>query len=325
MTTSSMDSSPSLSDIRFLGEGLSRPECVLATGSGALYAADWTHGVARIAPDGSVSPAVGPEMIAQGFLPNGIALMRDGDFLFANLGEAGGVWRVARKGAPEPFLIEIDGRRVPPVNFVLLDDFGRIWVTVSAATRGHKHFSAGTEEGYIALIDKRGSRIVADGLVWTNELRVSPDGRFLYVNETFACRTTRFEIQSDSSLTKRTTIDYPFATFPDGMAFSDDGSLWVICVVTNRLVCVEPDGSFRIILEDFDAAHFDRVRAAYGRDELTRDLIVDARGRVLNNLSSLAFGGRDRRTLFMGSLTASRVACLDAPVAGQRPVHWDWD
>ena len=37
-----------LRDLQFLGQGLVRPECVLATAAGDLYSADWRGGVAHL-------------------------------------------------------------------------------------------------------------------------------------------------------------------------------------------------------------------------------------------------------------------------------------
>src|SRR3546814_3897147 len=42
----------------------------------------------------------------------------DGAFLIANLGESGGVWRLRPDGRCEPLLLEVDGVRLPSVNFV---------------------------------------------------------------------------------------------------------------------------------------------------------------------------------------------------------------
>jgi hypothetical protein len=45
--------------LRFVGSGLVRPECVLATRSGALYTADWRGGVAMtVRRDGSQTEKV---------------------------------------------------------------------------------------------------------------------------------------------------------------------------------------------------------------------------------------------------------------------------
>jgi len=40
-------------DLSSVGSQLVRPECVLATRSGALYTADWRGGVAQVLPGGT--------------------------------------------------------------------------------------------------------------------------------------------------------------------------------------------------------------------------------------------------------------------------------
>jgi hypothetical protein len=57
--------------------------------------------------------------------------MPEGDFLCANLMPPGGVWRITRDGRQAPFLLEVEGRRVPPCNFVAADPLGRVWITLS--------------------------------------------------------------------------------------------------------------------------------------------------------------------------------------------------
>ena len=49
-------------------------------------------------------------------------------------------------------------------------------------------------DGSIGLADARGARIVADGLAFTNECHLSPGGDWLYVNETYGPRLTRFRV-----------------------------------------------------------------------------------------------------------------------------------
>ena len=51
--------------LKWEGNGLVRPECVLATAAGDLFAADWRGGVAHIHPDGSQAGVAA--MRAKGF------------------------------------------------------------------------------------------------------------------------------------------------------------------------------------------------------------------------------------------------------------------
>ena len=64
------------------------------------------------------------------------------------------------------------------------DRRGRLWVT--CLTREDHWWPAVAHprpDGFIVLVDERGARIVADGIYATNEARLDPDERFLYVGE----------------------------------------------------------------------------------------------------------------------------------------------
>lgn len=308
-------------DLQQRGSALHRPECVLAAPDGSIYTGDWTLGIARIAPDGTTGRAVEADLIAQGFLPNGIALMPGGDFLFANLGEAGGVWRVGTTGPARPFATHVAGRPIPPANFVLIDG-DRVWITVSASTRKHEHFTAEERTGQILLVEKGTVKVAADGLTWTNELRISPDGRHLFVNETFACRTTRFELTPDGSLANPVRVTYPAGTFPDGMAFDVEGGLWIACVVSNRLIRLAPDMTWTILFEDIESQALEAIASAHAEGQLTRDMIVQSHGSRVSNLSSIAFGGPDLKSIFLGGLGIDAVQVARSPIAGIPMSHW---
>lgn len=310
-----------LTDLAQTGSGLHRPECVLATKDGSLYTGDWTLGIARIAPDGTTGPAVEADLIAQGFRPNGIALTTDGDFLFANMGKAGGVWRVGRLGEVRPFATELDGRPIPRTNFVLVDGH-RAWVTISARTRNHEHYTADENTGQILLVQDGKVTVAAERLNWLNELRISPDGKHLFVNETFACRTTRFDLAADGTLTNPVQLNFPKDTYPDGMAFDSEGALWIACVIANRLIRVAPDLTWTILFEDVDRGELDTIASTYAKGRLTWDQIARCRGSRVANLSSIAFGGPDLKTLYLGGLGLSAVHVLRSPVAGMPMEHW---
>lgn len=307
-------------DLAPIGSGLNRPECVLAAPDGSLYTCDWTLGIARIAPDGTTGPAVEADLIGHGFRPNGFALTPDGDFLFANLGRGGGVWRAGRTGEARPFATELDGGRVPHANFVLVDG-DRVWITISARTRNHQHYTADEQSGQILLVQDGRVSVAADGLNWTNELRISPDGKHLFVNETFACRTTRYDVAPDGRLSDPVPISFPPDTFPDGLAFDAEGGLWVTSVITNRLIRVAPDRSWTVLFEDITPSGLAAV-AAYARGDLTFNQIAQSQGSRVTNLSSLAFGGPDLKTLYLGGLGNSSVYMLRSPVAGLPMEHW---
>lgn len=310
-------------DLSEIGSGLNRPECVLAARDGSLYTGDWTYGIAQIAPDGTTGPAVDADLIGQGFRPNGIALMPGGDFLITNMARAGGVWRVSREGEVAPFATELDGRPIPPTNFVLMDG-DRTWITISSTTRNHEYFTAAANTGQILLVKDGSVTLAADGLNWTNELRVSPGGEYLFVNETFACRTTRYGLADDGTLSNPVQITFPEDTYPDGMAFDSEGGLWIACVISNRLIRVAPDLTWTILLEDADPA-LTLIASTYAQGRLTWDRISQSRGSRLSNLSSIAFGGCDLKTIYLGGLGHNGVRVLRSTVSGAPMSHWHKD
>jgi len=313
--------------ISFVGKGLVRPECVLASARGDLFTADWRGGVAHRRADGSQVLYSGTLPDGRKPRPNGIAMRRNGSFLLAELGETqGGVFELARDGTMRAVVLRADGQDLPPTNFVHEDALGRIWITVSTRKAPRSDaYRADVADGYIVLADARGARIVADGLGYANEALPSPDGRFLYVNETFGRRLTRYRLAGDGGLSARETVaSFGPGTFPDGLAFDGEGGVWIVSVVSNRVIRVAPDGSQQLVLEDCDAAHLDAVERAYHAGEMGRPHLDTIRSRALRNVSSLAFGGPDLRTAYLGCLLGDTIAVFRSPVAGAPPVHWNY-
>jgi len=315
-----------LSEVHFLAPGLNRPECLLCTSGGDIYSADWRGGVVR-------SRAFGPQELyraaggAEAIRPNGIALQRDGSFLVTNLNDGGGLFRLDRNGRLHEVLRKVGGIDLPPTNFVLIDDRGRVWVTVSTRQVPRaKAFRRDVADGFIVLIDGKGPRIVADKLGYTNELQLDRRGEHLYVNETFGRRVTRFRISRYGDLSERTVIaEFGPGTFPDGLAMDIEEHLWVTSPVSNRLIRVAPDGTQSLIIEDSDAGHLAQVEAAFEAGTLGREAFDRVEGRKLRNLSSLAFGGKDLRSVFLGSLAGERIGFFRGTVMGRPPVHWHYN
>lgn len=299
--------------------GLQRPECVLTHSSGSLFVSDKRGGVLQLRPDGSQHLMAGP-----GLLANGIAMQRDGGFLIANLGESGGVWRIGPDGTAAPWLTEVDGRALGRVNFVVNDANGRVWACISASDGGDK-YPLHSATGTIVLRDASGTRVVADNLHYTNECRVSLDGKFMYVNETFGRRLSRFRIGPTGELTGQETLArFGDGDFPDGLALDMEGAAWVVCVGSNRVYRVGPDGRRQTVIDDADPATAAQLEAAFAAGTLDRPLLSSARGRRLSNVTSLAFGGADLRTAYLGCLAGDSLASFRSPVAGLQPVHWNW-
>ena len=103
------------------------------------------------------------ERFTSGTLPNGLASDTDGSLLISNFG-TDRLERMTRDGRTEVLLDRIDGEPVGKVNFVLRDSCGRAWITVSTRiTNWMAAISPNIADGYVAVLDEQGPRIVADG------------------------------------------------------------------------------------------------------------------------------------------------------------------
>lgn len=317
------------SDVSFHGSGLVRPECVLVARDGSVFTADFRGGVAALRPDGTHQLITGRIAdLPQGLKPNGIALDRDGSFLIAHLGTGeGGVFRLTREGQASPVLREVDGLALPPTNYATRDAQGRLWITVSTRLMPRERdWRPDAASGFIVLFDGRGARIVADGLGYTNECMPSPDGRYLYVNETYSRHLARFALRADGTLgPKERLVEFGPGEFPDGLAFDAEGQIWITAIVGNRLLRVDlASRGVTCMLDGGDPAHVAKVEAAWRERRVTPAMMGSAGASPLGNLSSLAFAGPGRKAAWLGCLLAERIMRLDLPVAGHPPAHWLW-
>lgn len=312
-------SNPDSNALKQVFTGLQRPECVLTHSSGALMASDSRGGVMTLKAGHANQLSHTSTLV-----PNGIALMKDGSFLVANLSPEGGVWRLSTDGGVQPWLMAVKGKPLGRVNFITVDDQERVWVCVSAADGGDA-YPLDTATGWISVVDTKGARIVAEGLHYTNECRVSQDGRHLYVNETFGRCTSRFDLSDQLALSHRQVVaQFSEGDFPDGLTLDAEGGFWVVCVGSNRLYRFGPQGERVTVIDDAVPETCKALELAFETRTLTRPMISSARGHRLPNITSIAFGGDDLRTAYMGCLAGETLTTFRSPVPGLRPVHWHW-
>lgn len=320
-----------LSQVSSLGTALRRPECVLAARSGDLFVANLGNGLVHIRPDGTQARIGAIDHVdGQPWIPNGFCWTRDGSFLVANMGPAGGLWRLGREGALSLVLSEVDGVRLGATNFVMQDNRGRSWITITTRRWPISEAMAPlagpyVEDGYLVLMDERGARVVADGFAFANEVRLDAAEEKLYVVETFGRRISRFAVQPDGSLRDREIFTrFGHGTFADGAAFDAEGHLWVASIISNRLIRIAPDGRQEVLLEENDPQHVADIEKRLDERRIRREDVQHTPTRVLKNIASVTFGGPDLRTVYLGSLGGDTLAVFRSEVAGLAPVHWNF-
>lgn len=324
-------------DLNFIGSGLQRPECILAEPDGTLWSADARGGVVRIAADGSQrliaqqadSHFAGTTDLAkrftEGTLPNGLAFAANGDILISNFG-TDCLEVMDREGNSRVLYDSIDGQPIGKVNFVLRDSKNRIWLTVSTRIKNWMEaIRPGLADGYIALADENGLRIVADGLHFTNEVRLDAKEEFLYAVETCGRRITRFRVGADGSLSGREIFgpsDFGPAGFPDGCTFDSYGNLWVTLVMAERLIALTPDGELLTLFDDGKPDKIAALEAGYQAGKPTPEQMMATRSDVTPWMASITFGGADLRNAYIGTLFGTTIPWFRSPVAGLPMVHW---
>ena len=329
------------SKIEYIGHDLQRPECILAERDGTLWAADARGGVTKLRHDGAqtfigqrADARFGTAQVAsaddleakftQGTLPNGLAFARNGDILISNFG-TDLLEVMTRDGSTRTLYDRIDGAPIGKVNFVLRDSKDRIWITVSTKVNPWTQAaSSRVRDGYIALVDDQGIRIVADGFYFTNEIRFDAKEEWLYIVETTGPHITRMRLAKDGSLSGREVVGPShLGGFPDGIAFDAHGNLWCTLVMIDQLIAITPQGDKRVLLDDGNPAASKALVEAMAAGTVTSELMMQARGTIAPWMASVTFGGNDLRTVYIGSLMGTRIPYFRSPVAGLPMVHWN--
>ena len=169
----------SLDALVALGEGLVRPECVLATASGDLFTADWRGGVAhlrarrlrrRCMPAQPAGRAAAAAQRHRAAAPTAVSCSPTSAMRSA-----------ACFGSPAPARYARCCSRSTastcrrPTSWSRTRA-GRVWITVSTRQRRARGPTAPmSPTASSCCVDARGARIVADGLGYTNEVAGRPE------------------------------------------------------------------------------------------------------------------------------------------------------
>lgn len=255
MTTAQRDENPTI-----ISSAISLPEgpLLMPDGSWLVVELDPRRGtVTRILEDG------GREPLGETGRPNGLALTADGSVWVAeSLNPA--VFRLRPDGDLSKVLAEVDDEPLLWPNDLCVGPDGALYVTDSGllvnellsnvvANEVRDDWEDLTLDGRLIRFDPAtGEAAFLDrGIQFTNGLAFGPDG-MLYVNETFTSNVYRYRIEGGRVVGERelfaNVLDPEFTEpgmrGPDGMAFSEDGRLWVTVFRQGDITVLNPDGSF---------------------------------------------------------------------------------
>ncbi len=279
--TTGLQSEPlrDLSEFRTLADGLDHPEGVAAGPDGTLYAGGEQGQVYKIAPDGSVQQ-VG---MVDGFAL-GLALDAESNiYICETTGRTvkkvtpGGEVSVYSAGAPErPF--------VTP-NYPAFDAAGNLYVADSGHWNGN--------DGCIFVVRPDGhTGIFSDQVTaFPNGLAIGPDGKWLYVVVSELPGIVRIAIEDDGSAGAiEVVIELP-RNVPDGIAFDQDGTLFIACYAPNVVYQLTSDGRLDILGYDWQNTQ-------------------------LSAPTNIAFIGERRTTMVIGSLSRWHLTSIEMETPG---------
>ncbi|MCA3709464.1 MAG: SMP-30/gluconolactonase/LRE family protein [Phenylobacterium sp.] len=292
--------------------GIDRPEDVVVSAAGRVFASDHQCAVAEILPDGSFV-RLGPK----GGAPNGINMDPQGRILIANFGiydrEEGPLQRFdPETGVHETLVTEVEGRRLTSANYPVMDRDGNIWCANSTHAETWPQALDGRADGFLFVVRPDGSsEIVAEGLKFPNGLALSADHRKLFCAQTSAADVLAFDILPGARLGPAVRYGPVLGLlagpglapareedlgYTDGVGMDAEGNLWVCLPAANKVVAITPSG-----------------------EKVT--VIHDPTGELVNHPTNVTWGGPDLRDLYIGSIRAGYVLKGRSPVAGLALVH----
>jgi gluconolactonase len=216
--------------------------------------------------------------------PNGLRIHRDGRIFIADYKH--GIMRLdPGSGRVEPFLTRYRVERFKGVNDLVFASNGDLYFTDQGLTGLHD------PTGRLFRLTASGElQCLLDNIPSPNGLVLNMDETQVYVGVTRANAVWRVPVLPDGSVVKAGTfIQLSGGAGPDGMAMDEAG---------NILVCHVGLGSVWVF-DPFGEAHY-RIRSPRGR-----------------KTTNLAFGGADRRTLYIAEAESGCILTAQMPVAGR--------
>ncbi|MCY0900461.1 MAG: SMP-30/gluconolactonase/LRE family protein [Firmicutes bacterium] len=266
-----------LSEITAVAEGLDHPECVTVGPDGILWAGGEAGQIYRIDPEARQWTQVG----GTGGRCLGLTIDGREQLWICDVGrQALLCWDMARRAVVRE-IQEVEGIPLVNPNFAVFGDDGTLYVSDSG------HF--GQNDGFLFAVAPDGTSRVVDRRPchFPNGLALSADGRTLYIAESTEPAVSTLQLD---------TFDYRWlcrlpGTVPDGLALTENGTVFVSCYRPDAIYRVDPDGTASLYA-------------------------TDPAGTTLAAPTNIVFAGSHRDMLYIASLGRWHIGCLSMPERG---------
>ncbi|TPG22801.1 SMP-30/gluconolactonase/LRE family protein [Sphingomonas koreensis] len=248
-----------------VASGLRFPEGPVAMPDGSVILVEIAAGrVTRVKPDGTT------ETVAEtGGGPNGLAIGPDGKLYCCNNGgfgwietqgllvphgtarhyASGSIQRIdIATGAVETLYAEASNAPLCGPNDIVFDSAGGFWFTDHGKTRERSRDVTGV---FYARADGSACREVIFPLENPNGIGLSPDGKRLYVSETYTCKLWAFDVIAPGEVAGGTGLSGAGGSFlysPGGYSYFDSlgidsaGNICVATIGASGISVIAPEG-----------------------------------------------------------------------------------
>ena len=291
--------------VQDFGHGVLQAEGVVVDKDGFVYGGGRNGIIYKVSPDGEVHELL---TLPEGSIPNGIALDRNGDIIYCDLGKQG-VYRATQSGQVSMIADQVCNVKLTLPNFCSYDAEGNLFVSNTSdkdVNNAMPDLAGRNPTGALVRIRPDGrSDVVATGLYAANGTAIDPQEEAIYVLQSSTNDCLRITLRKDGTFGTPEVFSEGFPALPDGMAFDVEGNMYTTLPGTiqgdslapaNKVIAINPNGQWSMMIDDSE-------------------------GKSLNFPTNCAFGGPGLQDLYIANLEGDHFSLVHTSFRGHTLYH----